>query len=94
MEHKRKKFTEFFNDLNPLTLLFALVIVVSLLTYIIPAGQFERVADETGRMMVVPGTYQTIEFNPATPVTVLMSFDLLPAAHRRLAGCDFFHRCD
>lgn len=44
MEHKRKKFTEFFNDLNPLTLLFALVIVVSLLTYIIPAGQFERVA--------------------------------------------------
>ena len=75
MEHKRKKFTEFFNDLNPLTLLFALVIVVSLLTYIIPAGQFERVADETGRMMVVPGTYQTIESNPATPVTVLMSFD-------------------
>ena len=76
MNQKESKFTKFFNDLNPLTLLFALVIVVSLLTYIIPAGQFDRVVDETtNRTAVVPGTFHTIESNPATPITILMSFD-------------------
>lgn len=76
MAQKESKFTKFFNDLNPLTLLFALVIVVSLLTYIIPAGEFERAVDETtGRTIVVAGTYHTIESNPANPITILMSFD-------------------
>lgn len=76
MTQKENKFTKFFNDLNPLTLLFALVIVVSILTYVIPAGQFERVVDEaTNRTVVVPGTFHTIESNPATPITILMSFD-------------------
>lgn len=76
MQHKENKFTKFFNNLNPLTLLFALVLIVSLLTYIIPAGEYDRVVDEaSGRSLVVPGTYHTIESNPATPITVLMSFD-------------------
>ena len=76
MQHKENKFTKFFNDLNPLTLLFVLVLVVSILTYIIPAGEYERVVDEaSGRTLVVPGTYHTIESNPATPTTILMSFD-------------------
>ena len=76
MEQKESKFTKFFSNLNPLTLLFALVLVVSLLTYIIPAGEFERVVDEaSGKTVVVPGTYHTIESHPATPITILMSFD-------------------
>lgn len=76
MQHKENKFTKFFNNLNPLTLLFALVLIVSLLTYIIPAGEYDRVIDEeSGRTLVVPGTYHTIESNPATPITFFMSFD-------------------
>lgn len=76
MQHKENKFTKFFNNLNPLTLLFALVLIVSLLTYIIPAGEYDRMIDEeSGRTLVVPGTYHTIESNPATPITFFMSFD-------------------
>lgn len=72
----KSKFTKFFSDLNPLTLLFVLVILVSLLTYAIPAGKYDTVKDEaTGKTVVVQGTYHQIESNPATPITVLMSFD-------------------
>lgn len=75
MQHKENKFTKFFNNLNPLTLLFALVLIVSLLTYIIPAGEYDRMIDEeSGRTLVVPGTYHTIESNPATPITFFMSY--------------------
>lgn len=72
----KSKFVKFFSDLNPLTLLFVLVILVSILTYIIPAGKYDTVKDEaTGKTVVVQGTYHQIESNPATPVSVMMSFD-------------------
>lgn len=37
-------------------ILFLIVLVVCLLTYVIPAGQFERQEDASGRMLIVPGT--------------------------------------
>ena len=75
MSQKESKFSKFFTNLHPLTLLFVLVIVVALLTYIIPAGEFDRVVDETDRTVVVADSYHTIESNPASPITILMSFD-------------------
>ena len=36
-------------------ILFLIVLVVCLLTYVIPAGQFERQEDASGRMLIVPG---------------------------------------
>ena len=35
-------------------ILFLIVLVVCLLTYVIPAGQFERQEDASGRMLIVP----------------------------------------
>lgn len=59
---------------NSLVLLFGLVILVSMLTYIIPAGAFDQVKDEkTGKMLVLAGTYHTIEGNPTTPFEVFTS---------------------
>ena len=69
------RFTKFFEDLNPLTLLFILVIVVAVLTYFIPAGEYNRVVDEAGKTIVEAGTYHKIERNPATPVTIMLSFN-------------------
>ena len=48
---------------NPFVLLFLIIIAVGLLTYIIPAGEFER-ADVGGRMGVVAGTYHSVEQSP------------------------------
>ncbi|MGI6507762.1 MAG: YfcC family protein [Saccharofermentanales bacterium] len=50
-------------------ILMGLILVVSILTYIIPAGSYDRHYDEaTGRNIVDPTSYHTIEKNPTTIV--------------------------
>ncbi|MEG0764150.1 MAG: TIGR00366 family protein [Oscillospiraceae bacterium] len=48
---------------NLLVLIFALILVASLLTYIVPAGQFN--IGENGR--VIAGTYHSVEQTPVSP---------------------------
>src|SRR6056297_1907811 len=56
------------------TILFALIVLVAVLTWIIPAGQYDReMNEEVGREVAVPGTYQTVESNPQGPVDVLLA---------------------
>ncbi|WP_166256644.1 YfcC family protein [Marinobacter salicampi] len=56
------------------TILFLLIVVVAAMTWIVPAGQYERVAsDELGRDVPVPGTYQEVEANPQGLFDVLMA---------------------
>ena len=56
------------------TILFLLIIFVAALTWIIPAGQYDRqMNEEVGREVAVPGTYQTVESNPQGPVDVLLA---------------------
>src|SRR5699024_9993155 len=44
------------------TILFLLIIFVAALTWVIPAGKYDRVmSDEVGREVAVPGTYQVVE---------------------------------
>jgi len=45
--------------------LSALIAVAALLTWIIPAGRYERTVLPDGREAVVPGSYQVIERSPA-----------------------------
>ena len=49
---------------------FCIVILAALLTWIIPAGQFER----EGRY-VIPGTYHAVESNPVGPIGVFYSVE-------------------
>jgi uncharacterized ion transporter superfamily protein YfcC len=44
--------------------LFILIILASLASYIIPAGEFERVTMEDGREVIDPGTYEVVESSP------------------------------
>ena len=56
------------------TILFLLIIFVAALTWIIPAGQYNReMNEEVGREVAVPGTYQTVEANPQGPIDVLLA---------------------
>ncbi|HQO65876.1 MAG TPA: YfcC family protein, partial [Spirochaetales bacterium] len=49
-------------------LLFALIIVAVIGSYIIPAGEFDRATDpNSGRTVVVPGTFHRVEQNPQHP---------------------------
>jgi len=46
-------------------ILFLIIIVTTVATHIVPAGQFDREVDpETGRTLVVPGTYHQVEPSP------------------------------
>ena len=54
------------------TILFALIAIVAALTWIVPAGQYERIANEAlGKDTPVPGTYQTVASEPQGILDVL-----------------------
>jgi uncharacterized ion transporter superfamily protein YfcC len=59
---------------HTLTLILACIVVAAILTWVLPAGQFERRADEaTGRNVVVPGSYHAVEPAPVTPWGMLLA---------------------
>ena len=56
------------------TILFLLIILVAALTWIIPAGQYDRIMnEEVGREIAVAGSYQTVESNPQGFVQVMLA---------------------
>jgi uncharacterized ion transporter superfamily protein YfcC len=57
---------------HTLVLLFGMVVLAQLLTYLLPAGSFERVENAAGRLQVVPGSFHlTPETEPLPPVAML-----------------------
>jgi len=56
------------------TILFGLIIIVAILTWIVPAGQYDTVYSEAlDRDVPVAGTYKTVEANPQGPLDVIMA---------------------
>ncbi|QCF27130.1 YfcC family protein [Hydrocarboniclastica marina] len=56
------------------SILFLLIVLVAALTWIVPAGQYERTMnEEVGREVAVPGTYETVEPNPQGFTDVLLA---------------------
>ncbi|MBU2872689.1 YfcC family protein [Marinobacter salexigens] len=56
------------------TILFLLIIFVAALTWMIPAGQYDRAMNEdVGREVAVPGTYQTVDPNPQGFMEVMLA---------------------
>lgn len=63
-------------DIHPYTIIFALIIIASILTWVIPAGQFDRVDDPvTGREIVVAGTYHVIDQVPVGPIDMMLNIE-------------------
>ena len=50
---------------HTLVILFSMVILAQILTYVVPAGSFDRVETESGRMQVVPGSFHLTPDVPA-----------------------------
>ncbi|MEM9547349.1 MAG: TIGR00366 family protein [Bacteroidota bacterium] len=59
---------------HAITILFGIIVFVTILTYLIPAGAFERVLVD-GRQRVVPGSYKTMA---SSPVGILDMFKAIP----------------
>ncbi|MDU7904506.1 MAG: YfcC family protein, partial [Peptostreptococcaceae bacterium] len=56
---KKKKF----HIPHTFTIIFALIVVMAGLTWIVPSGEFAR-EDVNGKSVVVPGTYQEVNPSP------------------------------
>ena len=53
-------------------MLFLVICLAMVLTWVIPAGNFDRTLDEaTGRTLVVPGTYHHVEDTPVNPIQMI-----------------------
>lgn len=59
---------------HAVTMLFGIIILVSILTYILPAGTYERILVD-GRKAVVPNSYSVID---STPIGLLDMFKAMP----------------
>ena len=59
---------------HAITMLFGIIVLVSILTYILPAGAYDRIL-LNGRDIVVPDSYKIIS---ATPVSLLDIFKAIP----------------
>ena len=58
---------------HPLTLLVACILIAGALTWVLPAGQYQRRKDPaSGRSVVVPGTYAPAEAAPVGPFRSLV----------------------
>lgn len=65
---------------HSLIIIFLLICVAAVMTWVIPAGEYVRVEDPaTGRMIVDPSSYHRIESSPANP------FDVFTAIPRGLS---------
>ena len=66
-ETTKKENKEGFKGINTYILLFSILIIITILTYIIPAGSFDFIEDaKTGRNLVDPESFHYVEKNPAT----------------------------
>jgi len=59
---------------HPLTLLVACILLAGALSWVLPAGEYQRREDPvTGRSVVVPGTYAAVEAAPVGPFQALVA---------------------
>ena len=48
-------------------LLFIIIVLCGILTWIVPAGQFDRVVNDAGREIAVAGTWHPVDATPVNP---------------------------
>lgn len=77
-----------FKGFNTFVILFTILLIVSLLTYIVPAGQYEMVEDpNTGRQVVDPDSFHYVDKNP---VSLFNIFKSIPKGMSAASNIIFF----
>lgn len=49
---------------HTLAIIFSIIVIVALATWILPGGAYETTVTDTGRTVTVPGTFEYVESNP------------------------------
>ena len=86
MDKSRSKIPLFFTRIpHAITMLFGIIVLVTVLTYVLPAGTYQRVLVD-GRNSVVPNSYKTIT---STPIGFLDMFKAIPLGFKAAAEIIF-----
>lgn len=83
MEKKKKGFTMPHNYV----IVFCIILLATLLTYIVPAGSYQREINDDGREVVVEGSF---EYNEQTPVSPFGIFEAVAQGFNEVANMIFF----
>ncbi len=84
LNSKKKKF----KVPHTYVILFAVILIMSILTYIVPAGEYDRIEDPaTGRTVVDPESFHAVEQNP---ISFFDLFQSIPKGMKDAASIIFF----
>lgn len=73
MGKKKEKKRELASVPNSLVFIFAFIFLAMILTYVIPAGHYERILDEaTGQELVIADSFTYIDSTPVNPLKMFM----------------------
>ncbi|MBR6584722.1 MAG: C4-dicarboxylate ABC transporter permease, partial [Firmicutes bacterium] len=54
-------------------IIVVLIIICTILTYIVPAGTYDRVVNDEGRTVVVPGSFHYVDKTPVGPFEMVQA---------------------
>jgi uncharacterized ion transporter superfamily protein YfcC len=72
---------------HTLVLLFGMIVAALILTYVLPQGAYERAKNEHGREQVVPGSFQAVDEERLSPLTI---FTAIPRGFSAAQDIIFF----
>ncbi len=95
-EKKKKKF----KVPHVYVILFMIMVVAAIATYLVPAGQFSRITLDTGREVIDPSSFEYIENNPASifdifkaiPMGMNRAVDVIFMVVLTLAGMEIINK--
>ena len=73
---------------HTLVLLFGMIVLAYVLTWLVPAGTFETITNDHNREVVVPGTFSELEEAPKLPIWSI--FTVIPRGLEAAQGIIFF----
>ncbi|GHH99584.1 YfcC family protein [Neobacillus kokaensis] len=82
----KKRFSDSLKNINAFVLIFAVIVISTILTYILPAGEYDRV-EKGGRTIVVPDSFHHTE---SSPVGFFHIFTSIHSGLVNAAGIIFF----
>lgn len=72
---------------NSYVIIFGMICICAILTWIVPRGSYDRVVNEAGRSVIVDGSYHIVE---SSPVGVIGVFRALVQGFNRVSDIIFF----
>jgi uncharacterized ion transporter superfamily protein YfcC len=84
---ERKKSHRAFRMPNSYVVIFCMILICAVLTWIVPAGQYDTVLDRAGRSLIVDGSYHRVA---ASPVGILGVFSAIEQGFIEVANIIFF----